>query len=158
MFGRQRACRKDRQVLSKRSGDDFMEVSPIAAMFRRLLGIKRPEMLEKPKKAKDQSMWRQGDVLIRRVEAIPERMRRSPLPHGVLVRGELTGHSHRLENPKSAMLFSGTQSIGELYLDVPAGGTRIVHEEHGPIELPAGLYRAWRQREYSPKAIRIVHD
>ena len=129
-----------------------MGMPPILAMLRRLLGIMEPE------KRKGQPMWRQGDVFITRVEAIPERAQRSPLPHGILVHGELTGHSHRLESPKSAMLFSGTHGIGELYLDVPAGGTRIVHEEHGAIELPEGLYRAWRQREYSPQEIRVVRD
>jgi len=129
-----------------------MQMPPIPAMLRRLLGITGLE------RQKGQPMWRQGDVFVTRVDAIPERARRSPLPHGILVHGELTGHSHRLESPKSAMLFSGTHGIGELYLDVPAGGTRIVHEEHGTIELPEGLYRAWRQREYSPQEIRVVRD
>jgi hypothetical protein len=92
------------------------------------------------------------------VDAIPEQARRSPLPHGILVHGELTGHSHRLEDPKSAALFSAAPGIGAMFLEVPAGGTRIVHEEHGPIELPQGLYRVWRQREYSPQAIRFVQD
>jgi hypothetical protein len=103
-------------------------------------------------------MWRQGDVFISRVDAIPERARESPLPHGILVHGELTGHSHRLADPKSAALFAGLRAGGEMFLDVPAGGTRIIHEEHGPIELPEGTYRIWRQREYSPRAIRIVQD
>jgi hypothetical protein len=101
-------------------------------------------------------MWRQGDVFVATVDAIPERARRSPVPHGILVHGELTGHSHRLEDPRSAALFAGLP--GELFLDVPAGGTRIVHDEHGPIELPQGVYRVWRQREYSPQAIRVVQD
>jgi len=107
---------------------------------------------------KGQPMWRQGDLFIAGVDRIPERARRSPVPHGILVHGELTGHSHRLENAKSAAVFAGSHHLGELYLDVPAGGTRIVHEEHGPIELPHGFYRAWRQREYSPQAIRVVQD
>jgi len=136
----------------------FMEEAPIAVMLRWLRRIMRPKDGTRSVTSRSQPMWRQGDVLIRRVEAIPDRVPRRPLPHGVLVHGELTGHSHRLENPKSAMLFSGARSIGELFLDVPAGGTRIIHEEHGPIELPQGLYRAWRQREYSPKAIRVVRD
>src|SRR5436190_18527133 len=108
-----------------RPGDDFMRVPPISAMLRRLLASMQPE------NRKGRHLWRQGDVFIARVDAIPERAQRSPLPHGILVHGELTGHSHRLENPRSAMLFSGTHGNGELYLDVPADGTRIVHEEHG---------------------------
>jgi len=121
-------------------------------MLGRLIGITASGTQKGP------AMWRQGDVLIARVDAIPERARRSPVSHGILVHGELTGHSHRLEDPRSALLFSGAAAIGELYLDVPAGGTRIIHEEHGPIDLPHGLYRVWRQREYTPQAIRVVHD
>jgi hypothetical protein len=102
-------------------------------------------------------MWRQGDIFIQTVAAIPEAMRSRPLPHGILVHGEVTGHSHRLENPRAASLFAGSVA-GELFLDVPAGGTRIVHEEHGPIELKQGLYRIWRQREYTPAGIRVVRD
>lgn len=105
-----------------------------------------------------QPMWRQGDVFIAKVDTIPPRSLRSPVPHGILVHGELTGHSHRLENPRSARLFAGTGSPGELFIEVQAGGTRIVHEEHGPIDLSEGLYRAWRQREYTPQAVRLVRD
>jgi hypothetical protein len=143
-----------------------MEVSLVAAMVKRWLGLARPEKRKRQPdqlkhEPKDHSMWRQGDVLIQRVDAIPERVQRSALPHGIIARGELTGHSHRLENPRSAMLFSGVHTLGELYLDVPTGGTRIIHEEHGPIDLPGGYYRVWRQREYSPRAIhatRMVGD
>ena len=101
-------------------------------------------------------LWRQGDVFITRVESIPKGARRVPLRHGILVHGELTGHSHRLDDSISATLFGGAGS--ELFLDVGSGGARIVHEEHGTIELPVGFYRAWRQREYTPEAIRVVRD
>ena len=45
-----------------------------------------------------------------------------------------------------------------MYLRVKACGATLIHQEHGPIRLPAGEYRVWRQREYSPKEIRIVRD
>ena len=35
---------------------------------------------------------------------------------------------------------------------------RVVHEEHGAITVPAGLYRVVRQREYVPGAYRYVAD
>jgi len=44
-----------------------------------------------------------------------------------------------------------------LYLRVLAE-TRIVHDEHGPISLPVGLYCVWQQREYTPEDIRILRD
>jgi hypothetical protein len=102
-------------------------------------------------------MWRQGDVFVSAIESFPAEVGNRPLAHGVLVHGELTGHTHRLDDPRTAQLFAG-RALGELFLDVPAGGTRIVHEEHGAIDLPPGLYRVWRQREYTPKEIRIVCD
>jgi len=122
--------------------------------------VKSVEPVEAAEPAKNDPwpMWRQGDVFIRRIEAIPERVRRSRLPHGILAHGELTGHSHRLEEPQSAVLFQGATTIGEFYLDVPDSGARIVHEEHGPIDLPTGLYRVWRQREYHPRGTRVVGD
>ena len=101
-------------------------------------------------------MWRQGDVFIASVPTIPDAARRSPLPHGILVHGEVTGHSHRVDDLKTASLFAGRG--GELFLDVSATGTRIVHQEHGTIELGQGCYRVWRQREYTPEAIVPVRD
>lgn len=103
-------------------------------------------------------MWRQGDVFISGLDSIPDPVRARPeLPHATLVHGEVTGHSHRIEDPGAARLFAGFQP-GEIFLEVTAETTRVVHEEHGPIELKRGFYRVWRQREYSPEAIRHVYD
>jgi hypothetical protein len=99
---------------------------------------------------------RQGDVFIQTIHELPADARLEPLPHGVLVHGEVTGHSHRIENLETAALFAGRMP-GESYMEV-TGLARIVHEEHGAIELPPGTYRIWRQREYSPEAIRHVVD
>ena len=102
-------------------------------------------------------MWRQGDVFFEVIGQIPDEAKEAPIPHGVLVHGEVTGHSHRVEDLSSAHLFAGNMA-GEIFLDVSAPSTRIVHEEHGPIELKTGFYRVWRQREYTPEAIRYVYD
>jgi hypothetical protein len=73
----------------------------------------------------------------------------------ILAHGEVTGHSHRIEQPEAAHLWS----VGEtIFLQVLEHSTRVIHEEHAPIELPAGLYRVWRQREYTPTAIVRVSD
>lgn len=98
-------------------------------------------------------MWRHGDVLIAAVESIPAGAR--PRRAAVLVRGELTGHSHRLADPESAELW---EQGGVLFLKVEADSARVIHEEHRPITLPRGLYRIWQQREYTPRAIRRVMD
>lgn len=98
-------------------------------------------------------LYRHGDLLVQSTDAIPADAR--PVSHLVLAEGELTGHSHRIAEKNAAQLF---QSSSELYLRITDDLATLVHQEHGPIELPRGLYRVWRQREYSPQEIRIVRD
>ena len=117
---------------------------------------------------KNSKHYRQGDVLIERIAAIPpttskqKRSRRIILAHG-----EVTGHHHALEtsNPadwwKEGEIASTNQKprtlAGELFISLPHGGV-VTHQEHGKIKLPAGTFRVTRQREYSPEAIRNVAD
>jgi hypothetical protein len=99
-------------------------------------------------------MWRQGDVLIAVVDAIPDdAVRRSDM---VLAEGEITGHRHRVQDQSTAELWAGLDGL--LYLRVIADTATLVHEEHGPITLERGLYRVWRQREYTPDAFRTIYD
>lgn len=99
------------------------------------------------------SLYRHGDVLVEAVEAIPDGARR--LHHLVLAEGELTGHSHRIAERDSAVLYQADRSM---YLSVHADSATLVHQEHGPIPLSRGSYRVWLQREYSPREIRVVRD
>ncbi|HEY3325088.1 MAG TPA: hypothetical protein VGP72_31835 [Planctomycetota bacterium] len=98
-------------------------------------------------------MYRHGDVLIEAVTEIPNGARK--LPDCTLAQGELTGHSHRVAQADAAELY---ESSGVLFLRVIKEQATIVHQEHKQIDLPQGLYRVWRQREYSPEEIRIVRD
>lgn len=100
-----------------------------------------------------ENLYRQGDVLIAAVHCIPDSaVRRDGF---VLAYGELTGHSHRLENPSTAELF---ESDGSLYLRVTAEVARVAHEEHRPIILPRGQYVIWLQREYTPHEVTPLKD
>ena len=99
-------------------------------------------------------MWRQGDVLIKKVEAVPDGAEKRT--DTVLAEGELTGHRHRVEDQATAEVFE--DPYGTLFLRVIADQARVVHEEHGPIELETGVYRVWRQREYSPHGDVDVMD
>lgn len=98
-------------------------------------------------------MWRHGDVFIARCDAIPDAAKE--LPHLILARGELTGHAHRIADRNAAKLFREGDS---LYLRVLSEQATLVHEEHAAISLTTGTYKAWIQREYSPKEIRRVVD
>jgi hypothetical protein len=98
-------------------------------------------------------LYRHGDLLVEDADQIPSDSRR--LQHLVLAEGELTGHSHRIAERGAAVLY---QTGRGLYLDVIADCATLVHQEHGPISLPRGAYRIWRQREYTPQEIRTVRD
>jgi hypothetical protein len=98
-------------------------------------------------------LWRQGDIFMASVASVPAGA--TPRPHCVLAEGEVTGHSHRVADAGAARLFADAAS---LYLAVLSDTATVVHQEHGPVTLPRGTYRVWRQREYSPEAIRTVRD
>jgi hypothetical protein len=98
-------------------------------------------------------LWRHGDVLIAQTTEFPASATRSMSP--ILVRGEVTGHSHRIEDPALAEVWIDRGR--DMYLKVLAT-TRVIHEEHLPITLPPGTYRVWQQREYTPQKIRPVYD
>jgi hypothetical protein len=73
----------------------------------------------------------------------------------VLVRGEITGHSHRIKDPQTAEIWArGTL----LFLRIVAPSATLVHEEHEAITLQKGIYKVWQQREYMPQAIRRIVD
>lgn len=96
------------------------------------------------------SMHRQGDVLLVKVANLPATL----IEHksDVLFEGEATGHAHRL---RGGQVYQTREGL--LFLEAVAG-SKIVHEEHAPIELEPGYWQVIRQREYSPEAIRWVMD
>ena len=103
---------------------------------------------------------RQGDVLIQQIDGLPPDARRVAINGDriILVRGEATGHHHSVAAEHAVFYMSPQQQeadAGLLVLDCP---NELLHQEHGGIAIPAGIYRVTRQREYSPEAIRNVAD
>ncbi len=99
-------------------------------------------------------LYRHGDVLIARTDALPRNVK--PRNGVTLALGEVTGHSHRIQEPGAAMLW---ESGAMTYLEVTAPTATLVHEEHNAITLSRGLYRFWMQREYVPGDVaRWVED
>lgn len=94
--------------------------------------------------------WRQGDVLF---EPHAGALSGEPRAGAVLYQGEATGHAHRVSGEGVEV----RETSWSLFLDAPAGAL-VEHEEHGPITLPPGRYRVWRQREYTEQGFRDVHD
>jgi hypothetical protein len=117
----------------------------------------------KPKNV--QLHYRQGDVLIERIDSLPSKLMPVARESGrvVLAHGEVTGHAHAIANKSVAHFTSPSEKVepglvGVTYLEVRAAVAALKHEEHSTIELPAGSYRVTRQREYSPLALRNVSD
>jgi hypothetical protein len=94
------------------------------------------------------NQFRQGDVLLTRVERMPKGLTPVPLEAGrvVLAHGEVTGHAHAIDGEVAA-LFERSGIGGERYIDVKAPAN-LVHEEHGTVALEPGIYAVTRQREH----------
>ena len=90
--------------------------------------------------------FRQGDVLLVAVEAIPDDAKRQPR-HGrlVLAEGEATGHVHAIAEPDAREF-----RVGDERYVLIRSAAQLIHEEHATIDLPPGAYRVVIQREYVP--------
>lgn len=84
---------------------------------------------------------------------IPKDAKRKERP--VLAEGEATGHMHVAERADVLECPDGS-----IYCKAPKGGARVVHPEHGIIDLPAGDYRVGRVREmdHAAEDAREVRD
>lgn len=106
-----------------------------------------------------QTQFRQGDVLIERIPSLPAKLTVVPRESGrvILAHGEVTGHCHAISDPE-VDLFGADTAPGVTYLEVRAAMAALMHDEHATIEIPTGVFRVTRQREYTPQAIRRVAD
>jgi len=98
--------------------------------------------------------YRHGDLMLEKLEALPKSIQKK-LPHTILAHGEITGHTHRIAEVHVANVY---QTPTDLVLEVHGEFASLVHDEHDTIQVPRGIYRVWRQREYSPEEIRIIRD
>ena len=98
-------------------------------------------------------LYRHGDVLLSPIATIPTGVQKRS---GVtLAHGEVTGHSHRIQQKDAVQLWGRGN---ELFLEVKDASVTLIHEEHRAIELRKGVYRVWKQREYRPDAYVEVED
>lgn len=99
--------------------------------------------------------YRQGDVLLLPVDAIPTKAIQSKrLGPIILAEGEATGHAHKINRSAKVKEFDvGT----ELYLEVEAP-VELEHEEHGTVVIEPGCYQIRRQVEVWMDEARQVAD
>jgi hypothetical protein len=89
-------------------------------------------------------LFQQGDVLIHAVKKIPKgALRVNRQKRGlVLAQGEATGHAHVVKD-EVEMLEKGRG----LFIRSERAFT-VVHEEHKPLTIPAGIWEVGKVREY----------
>jgi hypothetical protein len=113
------------------------------------------------------AQYRQGDVLLVRVDAVPKKTSLIARENGrvILAHGEATGHSHAILDERVELVapdgsaFVSVDEAAELYLLVHGSDpVDLVHDEHDPIAIEPGEYRVVRQREYTPEQTRFVAD
>ena len=115
-------------------------------------------------------MYRQGDVLLERIEEIPEAR---PTEERLLIRGEGRNHGHFIVGSEvkvfeNSSIDESKGSIVTHYLEIKEPA-RLDHllidsgrytDKHESIDIPPGTYRVIRQREYNPytRAIKMIRD
>ncbi|MFA5350917.1 MAG: hypothetical protein WC357_06285 [Candidatus Omnitrophota bacterium] len=96
-------------------------------------------------------MKRQGDLLIVKVEKIPEGTVKQT--SRILAEGEATGHMHELDSGEVY------EKSGVLYFKVTEGRVSTLnHPEHKAVTFEPGEYKVIKQREYEPRGWRYVRD
>ena len=120
---------------------------------------------------KQTNMIRQGDVLLKRVDApknIAQYAKQPANRHGklVLAQGESTLHEHTVDETAAELIALGERRL--LHVTAPAATLKTTHihtgsplPRHKPQELGDGYYEVVRQRELTTGDIRktrIVAD
>jgi hypothetical protein len=101
--------------------------------------------------------YRQGDILIRRIPAIPEgavKTVRGPSGSIVLGEGEVAGHRHEILDPAGVDAYYFAEG---LYLGAEEA-VRVIHPEHRPVALLPGSYEVIGQYEFIRKELVRVTD
>lgn len=99
---------------------------------------------------------RQGDVVLIPINSVDLKQAEEIQPdkdRTILAYGEVTGHAHALPASCTKQFKIGSQE----FLKVEKMST-LRHEEHDPIDVPAGLYEKKIAREYTPAGVRKVVD
>lgn len=107
-------------------------------------------------KEQEMMIFRQGDILITRVNNINDK-KYSLIPNSKTVaQGELTGHHHTFSEQSQVLLYKdeqqgqGQQQEDPSLIVVKSPMAELVHQEHNPILLPEGTYKVTRETEYNP--------
>ena len=100
-------------------------------------------------------MIQQGDVLIRRINAVPAG---AAVRHGriILAEGEATGHCHETKEQEGVTLYT----LDEILYFVTDHEVTVSHQEHGPVTVSPGFYQIGivREWDYTKHEVKRVVD
>lgn len=105
----------------------------------------------------------QGDMLIRKIDALPENVKETKDEKGnfILAHSE-TGHNHVVKKQEGVKFYSNDNDPFIAYLVVDNTKCFVEHQRvfdtHSPIEIAPGIYEIRRQREYTPQGWRKAQD
>lgn len=108
----------------------------------------------------------QGDLLIRRINALPGGAKpvAAEKGHFVVAHSE-TGHNHVIAaRPNVALFTTGDPMVSYLQVVEATDATETLlehlrsYDTHETISIPPGVYEVRRQREYTPEGWRRVED
>ncbi len=108
----------------------------------------------------------QGDIMIRRIDALPSGVKATCAAQGVFVVAHSeTGHNHVIDATPHVKVYD-TEDPLLSYLEVIEATDKTEtlirhlrdHDTHETISVPPGIYELRRQREYSPEGWRRAAD
>ncbi len=108
----------------------------------------------------------QGDVMIRRIDKLPDGIEESVKENGrFVVAHSETGHNHVIEASPNVHLYDGEDPFVS-YLQVveatDATETLLEHmrsfDTHETLKIPPGFFEVRRQREHTPEGWRKAQD
>lgn len=109
-----------------------------------------------------EKMAAQGDMLLLRVDRLPEGVREVPAVNGayILAHSE-TGHNHVVLERPTVRLFSAMDEF-RAWLVVEEEPAELQHQRsfdtHESLKIAPGVYEVRRQREYTPEGFRRAAD
>lgn len=112
-----------------------------------------------------QNIVAQGELLLVRVDSLPESATPVPPVNGQLIVGHSeTGHHHSIntESFPGVELFEIPGDVLDGYIKVGRPFADLVHlrdfDQHETLRLPEGTWHIRRQREYAPDGWQAVCD
>lgn len=103
----------------------------------------------------------QGDICIRRIEALPKGLKAAVIEKGQhIVAHSETGHHHVIDSRAAQLLVDETNAfIAYLNVREPVDLVHLrEHDTHEALHFEPGIYEVRRQREYTLEGFRRVED